>query len=313
MVRILFTVLILFLSVSGNAYAQVRKEKTDSVVSSKDRWALRTNALEWLLTIPNLGFEYDLSRSVYNRFSFNVNARFNWNTAHTYATPLVFNVFELRPEFRYYWRQSDRAARPKGNRQHTPKKMKSWRAYYLGWYLNAGTYGFKFGKEGHQGQMVGTGLSIGYGVPLYEYRKCAVDVEFGLALGVAATRYTAFAHNPDGNYYYPLPEKDRNTLHFVPYPVLSELKVAFVLRRTSIDKKYKAVNTEKITARMNRKDEKKIAKEEARQEREAAIEKKAAEKAEKIATKEEGKDKPKDRPASDRKNKKKDIEKEAVE
>lgn len=289
MVRTIIIIVCLFLSVSlpEKADAQVRKEKTDSIVPGRDRWALRTNALEWLLTIPNIGFEYDLSNSIYNRLSVGINARFNWNTAHTYAPPLVFNVFELRPEFRYYWRQSKRekplSEKPKfgewmRERVFTSKRdnPKSWRAYYVGWYLNAGTYGFKFGKTGHQGQMIGTGISLGYGLPLYEYKKCAIDLELGLALGVAMTRYTAFAHNPDGNYYYPVPEKDHNTLSIVPYPVLSELKVAFVLRRLSLDDKYKAVNTAKITERMNKRDERKMDKETARQEKETAKQEKAA-------------------------------------
>ena len=185
MVRTIIIIVCLFLSVSlpEKADAQVRKEKTDSIVPGRDRWALRTNALEWLLTIPNIGFEYDLSNSIYNRLSVGINARFNWNTAHTYAPPLVFNVFELRPEFRYYWRQSKRekplSEKPKfgewmRERVFTSKRdnPKSWRAYYVGWYLNAGTYGFKFGKTGHQGQMIGTGISLGYGLPLYEYKKC---------------------------------------------------------------------------------------------------------------------------------------------
>ena len=238
----------------NNADAKAR-EKAGRTVPFKDMWSIRTNALEWLLTIPNIGVEFDLSNSIYNRNTIGVNLRYNWNTTHNYTTPMVFNVFEVRPEYRRYWRINDKLSF--GNwfnetfspRDKSRKKNnfwnKTWRAYYIGGYANAGTYSFKFGKEGHQGQMYGAGLIAGYVLPLYQYDKSAIDIEFGVALGFAATSYKAFGHNANGDYYYEIPSKSRE-FHVVPYPVVSELKVAFVYRMKSIDDKYKREDQQKI-------------------------------------------------------------------
>ena len=242
-------ILVLILLAGGaqiNMPAQNR-EHSDSTVLGKHRWSFRTNALEWLLTIPNFGVEYDLSGSVFNRMTIGLNARYNWNTAHNYAPPMVFNVFEVRPEFRYYWRTDDKLAVGNWVREKLLKDdaRHTWRAYYIGAYINAGTYSFKLGKEGRQGQMYGLGVSMGYSLPLYQYRKGAVDIEFGAALGLAMTQYRAFGHNPNGNYYYEITGRSRG-FHLVPYPVISELKVAFVYRLRSIDDKYQREDQRKI-------------------------------------------------------------------
>lgn len=237
------------------------KAKDGKTVPFKDMWSIRTNALEWLLTIPNIGVEFDLSNSIYNRNTIGVNLRYNWNTTHNYTTPMVFNVFEVRPEYRRYWRINDKLSfgnwfnetfspKDKSSSDESGRKKnnfwnKTWRAYYIGGYANAGTYSFKFGKEGHQGQMYGAGLIAGYVLPLYQYDKSAIDIEFGVALGFAATSYKAFGHNANGDYYYEIPSKSRE-FHVVPYPVVSELKVAFVYRMKSIDDKYKREDQQKI-------------------------------------------------------------------
>ena len=242
-------ILVLILLAGGaqiNMPAQNR-EHSDSTVLGKYRWSFRTNALEWLLTIPNFGVEYDLSGSVFNRMTIGLNARYNWNTAHNYAPPMVFNVFEVRPEFRYYWRTDDKLAVGNWVREKLLKDdaRHTWRAYYIGAYINAGTYSFKLGKEGRQGQMYGLGVSMGYSLPLYQYRKGAVDIEFGAALGLAMTQYKAFGHNPNGNYYYEMAGRSR-CFHVVPYPVVSELKVAFVYRLRSIEDKYQREDQRRI-------------------------------------------------------------------
>lgn len=248
--------------------AQVREEQADTV-TFRDMWSVRTNALEWLLTIPNIGVEFDVSPSVYNRVSVGLNARYNWNTSHNYTTPLVFNVFELRPEVRYYWRQTQK--RPKSETDTLSfgqwfkrniwttarKNPKEWRAYYIGAYVNGGTYSFKFGKEGRQGQMYGLGVSAGYALPLYQYEKSVIDIEFGFALGLAVTRYDAFGHNQNGDYYYKIDDRSRG-FHMVPYPVISELKVAFVYRQKSVEDKYKKVDQKKIQEKMDKMDQRQM-------------------------------------------------------
>ena len=51
--------------------AQSSKEETQAkkevLLQGIDRWSFKTNVLDWLLTVPNAGVEFDLSSSPYNR------------------------------------------------------------------------------------------------------------------------------------------------------------------------------------------------------------------------------------------------------
>ncbi len=217
-----------------------------------ERFSYRTNVLEWLLTIPNVGIEFDLSSSQYNRHTIGLEAKYNWNTYQRYAPSTVFDMFDIRPEYRYYYRHTQRAPRAASDTARlgfarwwnerfwttARKNPRPWRANYIGAYMDYSQYSFKFGgAPGLQGQSVGFGLSWGYDVPRYQYRKCAIDVEVGFSVGLAVTRYTAYSHTTDGYYYVPLPEKSKNW-HLTPFPVVSEVKLAFVLRPVSIESKY---------------------------------------------------------------------------
>lgn len=42
------------------------------LISFKDRWGIKTNAVDWLLTIPNIGVEFDLGNTIRNK-------RTNWS------------------------------------------------------------------------------------------------------------------------------------------------------------------------------------------------------------------------------------------
>ena len=236
-------------------------EGEEEVVKSPgiDRWAFRTNALEWLLTIPNFGVEFDLVNSPYNKYSVGVTAKYNWNTTHMYAPPTVFNLLDVRPEFRYYFRatqKGDKKVDDDGNKiKYGPfavKNPKPWRAGYIGGYVNYANYTFKFGKTGHQGYAIGLGGQIGYALPLYQYRNGAIDIEFGVAAGFQVATHDRFEHNPDGYFYTKLEERSKG-LHFTPCPVVSELKVAFVWRHKSIkDKVQEDEEKKKMEERIER-------------------------------------------------------------
>ena len=236
-------------------------EEGEEVVKSPgiDRWAFRTNALEWLLTIPNFGVEFDLVNSPYNKYSLGLTAKYNWNTTHMYAPPTVFNLLDVRPEFRYYFRttqRGDKKVDDDGKKiKYGPfavKNPKPWRAYYLGGYANYANYTFKFGKTGHQGYAIGLGAQFGYAVPLYQYKKGAIDVEFGVAAGLQVATHDRFEHNPDGYFYTKLEDKSKG-LHLTPFPVVSELKVAFVWRHKSIkDKVQEDEEKKKMEERIER-------------------------------------------------------------
>ena len=212
--------------------------------------------------------DFDLSRSIYNRMTIGLTAKWNWNTRHNYKPSVVFNVFEVRPEFRYYWRTTMKQPRDDDDttrrsvRQWLKEEVfttgrvdpKYWRAYYIGGYVHGGKYSFKFGEEGRQGQMYGLGFTMGYGLPLYSYKSGSIDIELGASLGIELTKYDVFTHNPDGNYYTKVESKSRG-LHVVPYPVISELKVGFVYRVNSISNKYKRVDYVKQELKRQKREE----------------------------------------------------------
>lgn len=243
------TFLVLLLCVTSHA------QPADS--SRYTGWALKTNALEWLLTVPNLNFEADLSSSPYNKKTLGVTVTYNWQTAHKYTPYYAFNLLDIRPEFRYYFRTHLKGKDTKKKNYNDfdewvyyslaeRKKPKEWRAYYMGAYADYANYAFKFSPEGIQGYAIGLGATVGYGIPLYQYKKFAIDLELGASLGFVMTKYDKFAHNSEGYYYYPTEQKN---LHFVPFPVVSELKVAFAIRPVSIKDKYKGEDPAKIEYR----------------------------------------------------------------
>lgn len=224
-----------------------------------------------------------------------LSARFNWNTYNSLKPSMVFNLLDFRPEFRYYWRsvygertKPERDAdgnvirRPVGqwlresvftNKRENPK---SWRANYIGAYVNAGTYALKLSEYGRQGYLCGLGFTMGYGLPMYEYNRGAVDVELGFSLGLMLATSDVFTLDVDRNRYVSVPEMSRG-LHVVPFPVVSELNVSFVWRKTSIRNKYVKVDHDKLRERQDLRDslelvrsEEKLMREEQKKQKEAA-------------------------------------------
>lgn len=225
-----------------------------------DRWAFKTNAVEWMLTIPNFEAEFELFPSPYNRWTLNLEAKYNWETYHKNVPSVVFNLFDIRPGFRYYFRQKPRmiperprmpenasaqdsvefyrnSARFQRDSARAERPIKPWRAYFLGGYVDYASYSAKFSPKGIQGNAVGFGAMAGYALPLRSYKNGAVDIEFALSAGFAIASKDVFSHNPYGNYYVRHVAESRGW-HFVPYPTVTEVKVAFVWRHISIKDKY---------------------------------------------------------------------------
>ena len=245
--KLIFGILLLLNATWLNA--RTGKQDSDSSAFA-DRWSFRTNAVEWVATIPNIGLEFDLGSSVYNKMTLALSAKYNWDTYHNFSPSTVFNLLEVRPELRRYWRvKSDKRPNAKTNR-----------AYYAGIYVHGGTYSVKFTETGRQGNFWGAGITMGYGIPLYSFKKNYLDLELGLAVGVIATKYDVFTHNPMGNYYM---WQESRTLHVVPFPMVTELKAAFVFRTKSIKDKFDKTrpknNLEKERMKMERRQQKEAA------------------------------------------------------
>ena len=244
--------------------------KVSDRITGIDRWSFRANALELLCTVPNFNVEFDVSSSPYNRWSLGVTAKYNWDTWHSGPPALVFNMFEIRPEFRKWFRMKPKEGNAKPTRE---------RAFFLGGYASGCTYSIKPGKYGIQGPLFGAGALFGYDFPLYTYRHFAIDFELGVAAGLAVTSYDGYTMNRSNTDYIEAPGKSKGW-HLCPFPVLSEIKACFVFRTLSIKERYKKVDSQKLILKQEAEEAKRLA---AEQKAEKIAERKAEKKAKKKA------------------------------
>ena len=70
--------MVLTLLIPQTVYGQVMEtsHRVDTL-SAADRLSFRTNGVEWLILVPNIGIEYDLGRYNYSRWSIGLNLRYN--------------------------------------------------------------------------------------------------------------------------------------------------------------------------------------------------------------------------------------------
>lgn len=252
----------------NSVYAQNQQaEEANKTIPHSARWSVSMNTLDWLLTIPNIAVEYDLSGSVYNHYTLSLRGKWNWNTYHNFKPATVFDIWSIRPEFRYYWRTKLRSGTGKQDEKQKfadwykeylwgaqRAHPKPWRAYYIGGYADVTDYSFKVGRRGVQGFAFGLGFSMGYSLPLYTYKKSVIDVEFGGSVGWLFTHYDVYEHDAELNYYPRVDEKCRDW-HLIPFPMITDLHLSFVYRVNSIQNKYKQYDPEKRTLRERRKTE----------------------------------------------------------
>lgn len=190
-----------------------------------DRWTFKTNLLEWCITIPNFSFEYALSSAEHNRSSIGLTAKYNWNSYHRHAPVAVFDMFDIRPEYRYYFRTF-------GHKEN--EKLRNVK--YLGAYADYGQYSFKL-KKGIQGSSVGVGISFGWVLPVYQFKKGALDIDLGFSAGIQTGYYDMYARDLENNCYYKISERSKKW-HVSPFPVVSELRVAIAWHTQSVKDKY---------------------------------------------------------------------------
>lgn len=209
------------------------KAKTQSPLI--ERLSVRTNALEWLLTVPNVQVAYDLFPGPYNRSEILGSFKWNWDTWHALPPYYVFNVMDLRGEYRWHFRFTQQKPDEKFKFLSLARpNPRPWIAHYLGAYLDFGTYSVKPSTNGAQGWQTGLGVSYGIELPLYEYGKSAVDVDLGASAGFALFGYDLYRLNYSNTAYSALTEKQK--LLFLP--VISELRATFIWRKASVRTKY---------------------------------------------------------------------------
>ena len=232
-------------------------------ISMKQRFGFRTNAVDWLLTIPNVAIEFDLGNTIRNKHSISAGFKYNWDTSHKITPSMTFNVLDARVEWRQYFRTRKRGAvtsdpnlmtRLKEQVFTTKRKNpRTERAYFWGVYAHASNYSIKLGKEGKQGKAYGAGLSLGYTAPLYGYEKGNIDLEMGGSVGLIYNAYDVYTYDQE-NYTYAFDPLKSKSGHLVPFPIITDLRVAFVYRFMSVSDKYKESierRIQRITAARN--------------------------------------------------------------
>ena len=240
----------LFAEAQENSDAVVRD--TVSRTPFKNRIGFRTNVVDWLFTIPNVGVELEVGKSKYYRNPYTVSlvGRYNWNSRHDYLPSMVFNLADIRIEGRKYWNTKNI---PQAGVRDDLTKIKDsiplkylWsrafnmervnprteRGYYAGFYLGYHNYSFKFGSKGYQGNAFSAGLTAGFMIPLYTYKRHVIDLDLGGSLGLFYTDYDTYRYDAESN-CYPIASVGNKAV----FPMVTELRVGLVYRFESVRKK----------------------------------------------------------------------------
>ena len=242
---------------------------SDPVIPFRNRIGIRTNVVDWVATIPNIGFEYEVKRSTYYKNPYTIGGviRWNWDTWSKYTPSAVFNLLDVRIEGRKYWNTFTTKdisklkdgryeipisllEREKRGTTATADTVSYWeylykqigkidrfkaneeRGYYFGFYMGYHNYSYKLGSTGRQGNAFSAGITGGYTIPLYTYNDRYIDLDLGGSLGIFYTKYDEYSHDPESN-CYPIVAADEGAL----FPMVTELRLALVYRFESVRQK----------------------------------------------------------------------------
>lgn len=211
-----------------------------------ERISLHTNAVDWALLIPNIGVEYDIRSTNWNRWAVGMSAKTKWRTNSRFKQRLFYNVSEVRLEFRNYWRTRQIDGREVTKHTSFIDKLFSCRrtvvkhphtTYYRGVYASAGDYSFLVDRKGRQGKFVSGGVTYGAMYPMYVFKSGnSLDLDLGISVGLVATNMEKF-RLVDDCYERTQPGKWK----VVPFPMPTEARVGLVYRlgKYPINKKYR--------------------------------------------------------------------------
>ena len=228
--------------------AQIFESKTGvDTLTFAERISLRTNAVDWTLLTPNLGVEFDVKSTNWNRWAVGLTLKTKWNTPATFKNRIFYNITEVRADFRNYWRTRQINNKVPAHtgfidrlfscRRRVVKHPKT--TYYRGAYMSFSDFSIKFGREGHQGKALSAGITYGIIKPLYAFRTGnTLDLDLGFDAGFVAVNSEKFVFNRADNCYT---RTTQGSWKFVPFPMPTAARVGFVYRFGSypITKKYR--------------------------------------------------------------------------
>ena len=228
--------------------AQIFESKTGvDTLTFAERISLRTNAVDWTLLTPNLGVEFDVKSTNWNRWAVGLTLKAKWNTPATFKNRVFYNITEVRADFRNYWRTRQINNKVPAHtgfidrlfscRRRVVKHPKT--TYYRGAYMSFSDFSIKFGREGHQGKALSAGITYGIIKPLYAFRTGnTLDLDLGFDAGFVAVNSEKFIYNRADNCYT---RTKQGSWKVVPFPMPTAARVGFVYRFGSypITKKYR--------------------------------------------------------------------------
>lgn len=228
--------------------AQIFESKTGvDTLTFAERISLRTNAVDWTLLTPNLGVEFDVKSTNWNRWAVGFTLKTKWNTPATFKNRVFYNITEVRADFRNYWRTRQINNKVPAHtgfidrlfscRRRVVKHPKT--TYYRGAYMSFSDFSIKFGREGHQGKALSAGITYGIIKPLYAFRTGnTLDLDLGFDAGFVAVNSEKFTYNRADNCYT---RTKQGSWKVVPFPMPTAARVGFVYRFGSypITKKYR--------------------------------------------------------------------------
>lgn len=228
--------------------AQIFESKTGvDTLTFAERISLRTNAVDWTLLTHNLGVEFDVKSTNWNRWAVGLTLKTKWNTPATFKNRVFYNITEVRADFRNYWRTRQINNKVPAHtgfidrlfscRRRVVKHPKT--TYYRGAYMSFSDFSIKFGREGHQGKALSAGITYGIIKPLYAFRTGnTLDLDLGFDAGFVAVNSEKFTYNRADNCYT---RTKQGSWKVVPFPMPTAARVGFVYRFGSypITKKYR--------------------------------------------------------------------------
>lgn len=218
----------------NNSKRQLYDNKLDTL-SLGERISLKTNFVDWIALIPNLGAEITLGNMNWNRWTIGIYGRLNPST-HTLQTSYhVYDLSDIRFEVRRY---------------HHGRGV--LRSFFMGVYGAYGSHNLKWSTTGYKGNHLATGLTVGTLAPLYSFvNGGSLDLEFSLNAGAVFTKHEEY--EKVDNTYVVTKSASNYKLNWSPLPYLlinDVLKVSLVYhfgpsvanrykKRITIDERYR--------------------------------------------------------------------------
>ena len=126
------------------------------------RFSLRANLLRWATLTPDLGIEWRINRL------WGILVHGSWTSWSWSNKDRRYALWEISPEVRYYIGKEKRG--------------------YLGAMYKAGAFNYKLSATGRQGDLMGGGITGGYGLRLNN----ALSLDFNLAVGCLHADYEKY-------------------------------------------------------------------------------------------------------------------------